>query len=149
MDSVRHLPSHWRFTGFRPLFASAAVGVGAVLLAAPLTALSYRMFHKPHELPLSASLGFVLLLTVPVEEWLFRGVVLRQLLRFGAPLAVLVSAAVAAAAHGSLARFLPLLAVGVVVGVIYVRTLSLWPCIVAHCTYDAAAVTIALLAGQR
>jgi membrane protease YdiL (CAAX protease family) len=85
------------------------------------------------------------MLTVPIEEWLFRGVILRQLLRFGAPLAVLVSAVVSAAAHGSLFRSVPLLAVGVIVGVIYVRTVSLWPCIVAHLTYNATLVTIALL----
>ena len=145
MDSAQPLPSHWRFPGFRSLFASAAVGIGAVLIAAPLTAFSQHVLHQPPE-TLQIASALVLMTMVPLEEWFFRGVVLRQLLRFGRVLAVSVSAAAFAAVHLSAVGFLPRLAGGLVLGVLYLRTLSLWAPIAAHLTYNTAIVTLALLA---
>ena len=83
-------------------------------------------------------------LVTPIsEELLFRGFVLRGLLRsIGPGPAVAASALVFAALHLEPGAMIPIFFTGIVLGWLFVRTGSLWPCVAAH----AAQNTLALLA---
>ena len=83
-------------------------------------------------------------LVTPIsEELLFRGFVLRGLLRnIGPGPAVVATALVFAALHLEPGAMIPIFFTGVALGWLFVRTGSLWPCIAAH----AAQNTLALLA---
>lgn len=80
-----------------------------------------------------------------VEEALMRGVVLSGLRRrFSAPAAVVATALLFAAMHGSPWRFMPQLALGLAAGWLAVRSGSCWPGAVTHATYNAVVVASAL-----
>ena len=83
-------------------------------------------------------------LVTPIsEELLFRGFVLRGLLRsIGPGPAVAASALVFAVLHLEPGAMIPIFFTGIVLGWLFVRTGSLWPCVAAH----AAQNTLALLA---
>lgn len=76
------------------------------------------------------------------EELLFRGVLQRLLIRiFKSPLAgIIVVAFVFSAIHFQFFGFLPRFILGIVLGLIYWYSGSLWPAIIAHFVYDAVAV---------
>lgn len=83
---------------------------------------------------------------VPLEEWLFRGVILRRLApRVGAVGAVVVSAALFAIAHFSLSGAMGRFAIGLVLGVLYLATRSLWPGIAAHAMNNVGLLVLLLL----
>ena len=76
------------------------------------------------------------------EELLFRGVLQRLLIKiFKSPMAgIIVVAFVFSAIHFQFFGFLPRFVLGVVLGLIYWYSGSLWPAIIAHFVYDAVAV---------
>ena len=76
------------------------------------------------------------------EELLFRGVLQRLLIRiFKSPMAgIIVVAFVFSAIHFQFFGFLPRFILGIVLGMIYWYSGSLWPAIIAHFAYDAVAV---------
>lgn len=76
------------------------------------------------------------------EELLFRGILQRLLIRiFKSPLAgIIVVAFVFSAIHFQFFGFLPRFILGIVLGLIYWYSGSLWPAIIAHFVYDAVAV---------
>ena len=76
------------------------------------------------------------------EELLFRGVLQRLLIKiFKSPMAgIIVVAFVFSAIHFQFFGFLPRFVLGVVLGLIYWYSGSLWPAIFAHFVYDAVAV---------
>jgi membrane protease YdiL (CAAX protease family) len=80
------------------------------------------------------------------EELLTRGVLLPSLLRVLRPAgAVAASALLFAAMHLDLYRFLFTLTIGLVLGVVRLRTGSLWPAIVSHVTLNAVTFLVAPL----
>jgi membrane protease YdiL (CAAX protease family) len=88
-----------------------------------------------------ANLLYVVVVSVcaPIwEEIIFRGFLLSSLTRY-MPLwgSVSVSALVFALAHFSIARLLPLSFLGVVMGVIFVRSRNLLACMVLHSMWNA------------
>lgn len=80
------------------------------------------------------SLFFMLVIVPPVmEELLFRGIILRGLLgRFRPGTAVVLSATLFALTHMNPWQLIPPFALGVMFGWLYLRTGSLWPCVVGH-----------------
>lgn len=76
------------------------------------------------------------------EELLFRGVLQRLLIKiFKSPMAgIIVVAFVFSAIHFQFFGFLPRFVLGIVLGLIYWYSGSLWPAIIAHFVYDAVAV---------
>lgn len=87
---------------------------------------------------------FVTGIVAPIaEEIAFRGVLygwLRQ--RFGVPAGVAISALLFSVAHG-IPALIPALAVqGMVLALLYERSGSLWPPIIAHGTYNAATIIL-------
>jgi sodium transport system permease protein len=88
---------------------------------------------------------FVLAISPAIcEEFVFRGVVYGILSReWGARRAVIVSAALFAAFHLSVYRFVPVFIVGLALGAIAWRSGSLLPSMCLHATYNALNVAIA------
>ncbi len=66
------------------------------------------------------------------EELLFRGVILSNLKPYGKGMAVIISALLFGLMHMNLSQLLYATAAGVVLGVVYVTTNSLWLCILVH-----------------
>lgn len=77
---------------------------------------------------------FFTLAVVPafVEELLFRGLVLSNLLPYGRTTAVLASAVLFGVMHQSADQIFYATAAGIVIGWVYVCTNSIWPCILLH-----------------
>lgn len=145
--------------GFRwrplDLVIGPVIGLGSQLLLVPLIYLPLRWFienpdvSKPaRELAEQARgpayIGFaaVAILAAPViEELFFRGLVLRSILRrFGTGWAVTGSAAAFGVAHLQLLQLPALVALGLVLGLMAVRTGRLGPGIAAHAAFNALAV---------
>ena len=85
---------------------------------------------EPYELILLMFSGAI----VPAfaEELLFRGVIITHLRPYGKGIAVLASALLFGIMHMNLSQLLYATAAGVVLGVVYVSTNSLWLCILIH-----------------
>ena len=98
---------------------------------------------------LALLLTFVLLsFLVPVgEELLFRGVVMRGLLRYGAVVAVLGSTVVFALFHGINTALPTALVVGLVAAEITRRSGSIWPAVVVHVVNNLGLPLFVLLLG--
>jgi hypothetical protein len=84
---------------------------------------------------------------VPIlEEYLFRGLILRGLLTHCRPrTAVLISALLFATTHGNLRQFILAMVIGFVFGWWYVRTRSVGPGIIGHAAFNAVAWTASQL----
>jgi membrane protease YdiL (CAAX protease family) len=129
----------------------AIVAGGGVLLVnlAAIVGLGFAIFGEPATAPRSLEGALVIQLLgialVPAvcEELVFRGVLLRSLVRHGAWLAVLASSAVFAVFHFSSYRLLPTFAVGVVCGLAVLWSRSTWTGIVAHLTNNATLLILA------
>lgn len=87
---------------------------------------------------------FAAVIAAPLcEELVFRGYFYPVLKRFGGPrAAVLCSALVFAAAHGSLTALLPLFIFGCVLVFLYEKTGSLWAPVAAHFCFNGATVLV-------
>ena len=83
-------------------------------------------------------------LVTPIsEELLFRGFVLRGLLRsIGPGPAVAASALVFAALHLEPGAMIPIFLTGIVLGWLFVRTGSVWPCVAAHAAQNTLALMV-------
>ena len=82
----------------------------------------------------SIVLSFVMTAVVPAlcEEFLFRGVFLKNLLPYGKTVAVVVSSLYFALMHQNLFQFLYTFAAGLAFGYIFIRTGSIWCGVLAH-----------------
>ena len=79
-------------------------------------------------------LAFMMLVIVPAfcEEFLFRGLVLGNLLPYGKTVAIIGSALLFAAMHQSFGQFLYSAAAGIFMGLLYVHSRSIWPSTIVH-----------------
>ena len=90
---------------------------------------------------------FLIGIVVPLgEEFLFRGVMVTALLRYGSIIAVVGSALVFALLHGISIIFPAALVQGLVAGEIYRRSGSIWPAVVVHMVYNLPTVPVMVLA---
>lgn len=105
-----------------------------------------KLFSHP-AWPLAVLVVAVVVMAPVAEEFLFRGLFLEALRRrWGGPWAVVLSGATFAAAHFDPTLFLALWLAGVGLGWLYVRTQSLVPSTIAHATFNALSVAMALAA---
>ena len=79
-------------------------------------------------------LVFVMIVIVPAfcEEFLFRGLVLGNLLPYGKGVAVIGSALLFAAMHQNFAQFLYTAVAGILMGLLYAESRSIWPSTLVH-----------------
>ena len=95
-------------------------------------------------------LTFFTLSVVPgfVEELLFRGVILKNLLPFGKTAAVVASAVLFGVMHQNAGQLLYATVAGLALGYVFVKTQSFWCCVLAHiCNNFLSILTLAI--GQR
>ena len=92
-------------------------------------------------------LSFIVLAVVPAfcEAFLFRGAILTILLPFGRGTAVLVSALAFGLMHQNLAQFLYAFCAGILLGVIYEKTGSIWNGVVLHLLNNASSLLSTVL----
>jgi membrane protease YdiL (CAAX protease family) len=88
-----------------------------------------------------------LVLVAPVtEELLFRGTILRGFLgRYGTRTAIVLSALIFCFIHLNPYQFFSAFVLGLALGWIFLRTGSLWPCIVGHALFNGHGFLIAAL----
>ena len=85
----------------------------------------------------------IAVVTPITEELFFRGFVFSGLLhRFGLVKAIVLSAAIFSAFHLSVGVVIPVFVTGLLLGVLYHKTGSIWPCILAHAGQNGLAVAL-------
>lgn len=152
-DAAPHLP---RGTLLYVLAALAAVGVAAYLNTAIVNLFEQiSVFENKAAEPVASApragyqlvLAFITTAIVPafVEEALFRGVVLKNLLPYGRTTAVFVSALLFGIMHQNAAQFFYATVAGLVIGYIFVHVRSIWVCVLIHFCNNAFSVLIGIL----
>ena len=138
--------NHWRTPSWQVIAVAFGVGVAMAVLSWPLAGLLPPVQTK---VPLWA-FPFLSLISSPLEEWFFRGVLLKRLATaIRAVPALILTSALFAMVHLSLPSFPIRFAAGVVLGILYLRTRSLWPSIVAHYVHNAVLVVLTALIQSR
>lgn len=139
-------------SGYLPLIVLG--GITAILAQSYINAglVSFLQFDSLFEdlLPsingetsnLDLLLSFLVLAVVPAfaEELLFRGAIMGNLLPFGSGTAILVSALAFGLMHQNPAQFLYAFCAGLLLGVIYERTGSIWNCVILHLLNNASSL---------
>ena len=121
-------------------FGLSVISVAARVNALLVSVFDYASFSEEVLWDTATSSNYELILlfftlaVVPafVEEFLFRGVVLSNLLPYGKGLAILGSALLFGMMHQNIEQLFYATAAGVVLGWIYVETESIWPCVLLH-----------------
>lgn len=82
----------------------------------------------------SLILQFITIALVPAfcEEFLFRGLILSNLMPYGKGLAIIISSVLFGLMHGNFYQFLYTTVAGIILGVIYVMTDSIWCSVLLH-----------------
>ena len=85
---------------------------------------------KPYEIVLN----FIVISVIPAfcEEFLFRGAILSNCRPFGRSNAIIISAVLFALMHQNAAQLLYTFAAGIVLGLVYEYTGSIWSCTILH-----------------
>ncbi len=78
-----------------------------------------------------------IILTPLGEEFVFRGVIANTLNRYGAWAGVVGSAAVFGIVHGFNVILFDAFMVGILTGILFLKTNSIWPGVVVHIMYNA------------
>lgn len=152
----------WRALGFRSFnIKRASILVAVVLIVGISINLLYEWVltsfgvEPPPALPsqftqTGVSLAMVTLLAVLVapiaEETFFRGFILGGIgKRFGYGWGVVVSALLFSLAHMQPGALLPIFILGLLLAWLYIKTGSIWPCILTHFAYNSIAVIIMII----
>lgn len=92
-------------------------------------------------------LSFIVMALVPAfcEELLFRGAILTNLLPFGRSSAILISALLFSLMHQNPGQILYAFAAGILLGVVYERTGSIWNCVFLHLLNNFSSLTMGVL----
>ncbi|NQU26012.1 MAG: CPBP family intramembrane metalloprotease [Candidatus Nealsonbacteria bacterium] len=146
-----------RLTPFRgALLAPIAVAVvGIGILASELDNVSRFILPMPDFIAKLAedmmsgglAMAIVLVVVAPLtEELLFRGLILRGFLkRYGTVPAVLLSTLLFALVHLNPYQFASAITMGIFLAWLFVRTRSLWPCIIAHALFNCHVIVLPIL----
>ncbi len=92
-------------------------------------------------------LSFIATAIVPalVEEFACRGIVLGLLKKHGEGFAIISSSVIFGIMHGNFEQIPFAILVGLILGYIYVKTNSIWPCVAVHCVNNAISVIFSYL----
>ncbi len=92
-------------------------------------------------------LSFIATAIVPalVEEFACRGIILGLLKKHGEIFAIITSSVVFGIMHGNFEQIPFAVFVGLILGYIYVKTNSIWPCVAIHCVNNAISVIFSYL----
>ncbi|MBE6634535.1 MAG: CPBP family intramembrane metalloprotease [Ruminococcaceae bacterium] len=100
--------------------------------------------------PVEVVLQFIVIAMVPAfcEEFLFRGAILENLLPFGRGKAILISSLFFSIMHQNAEQILYAFAAGILLGVIYERTGSIWNCTFLHLVNNFLSFAMMLVADK-
>ncbi len=111
----------------------------------PMSRWEEAMFERMMSNGIASVIATCLLAPV-LEEMLFRGIILRSFLhQYSRWIAIVGSAALFGAAHLNIYQFAVGLGAGLLLGWLYERTQSLWPCILLHGAYNSGVTVIYFL----
>ncbi len=79
-----------------------------------------------------------------VEELMYRGAGMTLLLRYGPWTAVAVTAVTFGLGHGLVLALAALVLFGVVIALLRLKTVSIYPCILVHCAFNATGLILAV-----
>ena len=90
----------------------------------------------------SLILQFITIALVPAfcEEFLFRGLILSNLMPYGKGLAIIISSVLFGLMHGNFYQFLYTTVAGIILGIIYVVTDSIWCAVFMHMINNALSI---------
>ncbi|TRX72635.1 CPBP family intramembrane glutamic endopeptidase [Carboxylicivirga sp. M1479] len=85
------------------------------------------------------------------EEWIFRGILQRELIGFfkNKHLAIVITAIIFSAIHMQFLTFLPRFALGIILGYIFVLSGNLWLSVIAHFTNNFMALMLYMLMAKE
>ncbi|MDT8915452.1 type II CAAX endopeptidase family protein [Amycolatopsis sp. PS_44_ISF1] len=153
--SVRAIPLRWVFIalgcGLLALVLTRVIGVLYVAISGSTAGDvqgDYQSATVAGGAPFALYLLGIAVLTPLGEEFLFRGVLATALTKYGSWVAVLGSAVVFALVHGINLALIPAVVVGVLNGVLLVRSESVWPGVIVHAVNNGLGAVLALLAGS-
>ena len=143
--------TQWHVTKYAPLLIVAAIALNfavaymnnyLVTLLLPSQSMDMSMLMEATTEPYQVVLMLISIAVIPaiVEEILFRGVILTNLMPYGRGVAILGSAILFGLMHGNILQFLYTTLMGVTLGFIYVRTKSIWCGILIHFFNNATSV---------
>ena len=100
------------------------------------------IFFEQYSSDHSLVLQFITIAIVPAfcEEFLFRGVILSNLMPYGKSTAIVISALCFGIMHGNFLQFLYATAAGIVLGAVYVKTDSIWTSTLIHLINNALSI---------
>ena len=133
----------------RLVFASVGVTFSAALVSSLIMMLIEMITRRSLVYPETEMTGahsiiisFILTGLIPgfVEELLFRGVFLRNLLPYGKTTAIIVSSLMFAMMHQNFYQFFYTFVGGMAFGYLFIRTGSIWPSVLAHMINNTLAV---------
>lgn len=138
----------FRRTSGRWILASAALGFVAFGLSVVTETIYFHFITEPNtqgDFQAAAKAGYVSLVVLlfagaigtPLgEELVFRGVVANALNRYGAAAGTIGSAAIFAIAHGPSVKFFNAFMIGILAGVLFRATNSIWSTLTLHVIYN-------------
>ncbi len=146
--ALRRPPSWPKALGLA-LAGYAAIFVGAGLILIALDAgdeqgLTPEAWDSSKAGAYAANFVTVAFIGPTVEELLYRGAGMTLLLRYGAPVAVLVTAVGFGLGHGLLLALPALVFFGVVTALLRLKTDSVYPCMLVHSAFNATSLIVAV-----
>jgi uncharacterized protein len=141
-------PESWRRAIGLALAVLIALLIAEVFLEALLHATREQGLEPPRwepdrAAPFALNAAVVVLAAPVVEELTFRGLGFTLLARYGDVVALVVTSAAFAAAHGLVNGFAALFLFGMAVGFLRLRTGSLYPGMLLHGSFNALALAVA------
>lgn len=132
----------WILSAIAVNFAAAYMNAYLVELLLPFGGIDSSLFESGISEPYQIVLALISTAVIPalVEEFLFRGVILSNMIPFGRDAAILGSALLFGLMHGNILQFLYTTLMGVVLGYVYVYTKSIWCCVLIHFFNNALSV---------
>lgn len=147
----------WPFGSFLLIWVVVLGGLVANILYASLLPLLGLDFLRPAPFPQvfrgpgpasMVVIGLAILVAPVAEEVFFRGFVFTGLgQRYGARWGAIGSSALFSLGHFQLGYLLPIFFLGLLLSWLYVKSGSIWPCIVAHLVYNAAGLVVPFALG--
>ena len=142
-------PESWPGALGLALAAYVAIFVGAGLILIAFDAgdeqgLTPEAWDSSRAGAYAANFVSVALVGPIVEELMYRGAGMTLLLRFGAPVAVVVTAVAFGLGHGLVLALAALVLFGLVTAWLRLRTDSVYPCMVVHCAFNATSLIAAV-----
>jgi membrane protease YdiL (CAAX protease family) len=144
-------PESWGSALGLALGAYVAIFVGAGLILIAFDAqdeqgLTPEAWDSSRAGAYAANFVAVALVGPIVEELMYRGAGMHLLMRFGAPVAVVVTSVTFGLAHGLVLALAALTFFGVVTALLRLRTASVYPCMLVHCAFNATSLVVSVAA---